>query len=96
MSNIIEMGPDGLPITPDFVLALRGGHKINVIPNTQKETVNFQFNAANEISFDVYKELNGIPCPIWDEIRDFRLVYVPQFDMWFEITVSVDESNKTI
>ena len=33
---------------------------------------------------------------MWDKIKDFKLVYCKEFDMWYEISVEIDESDKTI
>lgn len=44
----------------------------------------------------MYKELDGIKCDLWDDIVDFKYVYVPEHDIYYEITVSISDSNKTV
>lgn len=99
--GLIEISPDGQPITPDLVLAYRGGTKQGIIHNVQSLTNANALVETAEISFDVYKEVDGIECKLWDDIRDFRLVYIPHLDTssfnpWYELSVEVDENDCTI
>lgn len=99
--GLIEISPDGQPITPDLVLAYRGGTKQGIIHNVQSLTNANALVETAEISFDVYKEVDGIECHLWDDIRDFRLVYIPHLDTstfnpWYELSVEVDENDCTI
>ena len=99
--GLIEISPDGQPITPDLVLSYRGGTKQGIIHNVQSPTNANALVETAEISFDVYKEINGVECQLWDDIRDFRLVYIPHLDTstfnpWYELSVEVDENDCTI
>lgn len=99
--GLIEISHDGQPITPDLVLAYRGGTKQGIIHNVQSLTNANALVETAEISFDVYKEVDGIECKLWDDIRDFRLVYIPHLDTssfnpWYELSVEVDENDCTI
>lgn len=99
--GLIEISPDGQPITPDLVLSYRGGTKQGIIHNVQSLTNANALVETAEISFDVYKEINGVECQLWDDIRDFRLVYIPHLDTstfnpWYELSVEVDENDCTI
>lgn len=99
--GIIEISPDGQPITPDLVLSYRGGTKQGIIHNVQSLTNANALVETAEISFDVYKEIDGVECQLWDDIRDFRLVYIPHLDTstfnpWYELSVEVDENDCTI
>jgi len=94
---------DGTPVVPDVVLSKHSGEKIGIIPYISGFTFKHNMNATDEISFDVYKELDGKQNPMWDNILDFRLVYIPdykpddgKYDPWFEIYVSIDEGDETI
>lgn len=83
------------PEIPTFILANRSGNKlgkINAINIIAKDNLN---NAA-EISFVVNKFINNKKDYLWDKIKDFKLVYCKEFDMWYEISVEIDESDKTI
>ena len=99
--GLIEISPDGQPITPDLVLSYRGGTKQGIIHNVQSLTNANALVETAEISFDVYKEIDGVECQLWDDIRDFRLVYIPHLDTstfnpWYELSVDVDENDCTI
>lgn len=99
--GIIEISPDGQPITPALVLSNRGGTKEGVIYNVVNFVVANHLNNADEISFDVYKEIDGIECELWDSVKDFKLIYIPHFETdkynpWYELQVTVDEEDGTI
>lgn len=99
--GLIEISPDGQPITPDLVLSYRGGTKQGIIHNVQSLTNANALVETAEISFDVYKEIDGVECQLWDDIRDFRLIYIPHLDTstfnpWYELSVEVDENDCTI
>ena len=99
--GLIEISPDGQPITPDLVLSYRGGTKQGIIHNVQSLTNANALVETAEISFDVYKEIDGVECQLWDDLRDFRLVYIPHLDTstfnpWYELSVEVDENDCTI
>lgn len=68
--GLIEISPDGQPITPDLVLSYRGGTKQGIIHNVQSLTNANALVETAEISFDVYKEIDGVECQLWDDIRD--------------------------
>lgn len=57
-------------------------------------------NSANELSFTVYKEVDGIIEPLWNKIKDFRLVYVKELNEYYQIKISTnngtDDITKTI
>ena len=99
--EIIEIGPDGRPISPDIILAYRSGEKQGVIQNVQAFThANHMMNAP-EITFNVHKGDGENICGLWEEIRDFKLVYIPRlgvngFNPWFELSVTLDDGDDTI
>ena len=76
---------------PTLVLAKRNGDKIGIIPS---ENISFKdnFNTASEISFSV----SGNGNEFWNEIKDFRLIWYKEIDLWFEIKVEVTESDYLI
>ena len=82
-------------LTPTFVLAHRNGDRIATIPAIN---INFsdKFNSYDELSFVVYKYIDGKKTDIWDDLVDFKLVWCKEWDAWFEITVDIEESENTI
>ena len=96
----IETDIDKNVLTPIIVLCTRSGRKIGVINNIQSLKCNHPLNDVSEISFDVYKEVNGIKNIYWDFIKDFKFIFLPSVKdprfRWYEITVNIDEGNDTI
>lgn len=99
--GIIEISPDGQPISPNLILAYRSGEKQGVIQNTQSFIQANHLMSASEISFDVHKGSGDTLCILWDEIKDFKFVFVPHlgtasFNPWYELSVTIDENDDTI
>lgn len=53
-------------------------------------------NVADEISFSVYKEIDGVEERLWNDIADLRVVWVKEANTFFEINVSLSETTNTI
>jgi len=78
-------------ISPTFVLAKRYGDRIGVIPATNivcKDTM----NSYSEISFQVDK----VDTNMWDDIKDFQIMWCKEWNLWFEIYVTINETNSLI
>lgn len=82
-------------ITPTFVLSTKSGKKLGVIPTHNVEIAD-NFNSFFDLTFQVYKTDNGKKCTLWDKIVDFKLVWCPEWDVWFEIYVETLEENDTV
>lgn len=83
------------PEEPTIVLARRNGDKIGAI-NAKEISISDSLNDAPELSFKVYKELDGEKCALWDEIINFKLIYCVEWNTWFEMTVELDENDETV
>lgn len=96
----IEIGADGNLVTPTVVLTKRSCREIGVIRNIQNFRANHPMGDTAEISFDVYKYVNGVKESCWDSIKDFKFVLLPTVSdnkfKWYEITVNIDETTDTI
>lgn len=87
----------GNPEPPSIVLANRNGNKLGQLNvNVESIDVSDKFNAASEFSFTLHKYIDGKLTPLWDKVKDFKLVYCPEWDLWFEIKVELDEANETV
>lgn len=95
-NGLIEIGGDGQPITPTLVLSSRGGHKIGVIQNVQNIEQTHPLSDVAELSFDVYKEANGITCDLWDSIKDFKFAQNVHDNTWYEMQVSLDDEEDIV
>lgn len=78
-----------------IILGNRAKSKFGEIDNVFSLSCHPQFNGADELSFTVYKECDGKICRLWDSIVNFKLIWVKEYDEWFQITVQVDDGEKT-
>lgn len=68
----------------------------------------FNLNSANELSFKVYKhklipdenipykDIEAFQEYIWEKLVDRKLIYVKELDEYYEIKVSIDDTNETV
>lgn len=82
------------PEVPTIILAKKNGDRIGQL-NAKSISISDAMNDASEITFTVHKFINGVKCEHWEQIVDFRLIYCVEWDMWFSITVDLDESTHT-
>lgn len=94
--NLLRIQKTGQTIRPlHIILGNRNLEKFGEIVNIPADSITYhpQFNAVDELSFNVYNEQNGEIERLWDKIIDFKTVYVKEYNEWFEITASIDESE---
>lgn len=77
-----------------IILSTRGYEYYGEIRNVKRDSVTCKqnMNAANELSFEVYKTLDGVDERLWDNITDLKLVWVKELNEYYEISVSLDDS----
>jgi len=95
MSLQIQFDNDYSALPPTLVLAKRNGSKIGAI-NAFDITVSDELNTYSELSFTVYKTVDNEPNPYWDDIKDFRLIWCKEWDIWYELNIDTTESSETI
>lgn len=93
---VLEFGPNGMPIIPEVILAQRNGHKLGRIQNLTGLKFVFNLNSPNELSFNVDLYHDNNRCILWEKIVDFKLVYIPLFNLWFEISISNSEEDSVV
>lgn len=93
MAVNIRFDSAGMPETPTFILAKKSGEKIGVLSNIMQLHFSDDLTVPSEFSFNVYKKLNGVSQPYWSDIRDFRSIYVPEWDRFYQITVEENENE---
>ena len=71
-----------------LVLAYRSGEKIATLSNVKGLMFTESLGNAPEFSFSISKSLAST---YWNEIKDFRLIWVAEWDDWYEIYVDVTE-----
>lgn len=106
--NRIEIDSARQPIVPSCILANKSGHKIGVVLiDEQSLTIKVSLEDSHillsEMSCDVHKYINTFKNPYWDQIKNFKLLYVPievphikSRGLWYEITVTIDEYDETV
>lgn len=99
IKELLKMQRDNTNIRPlHFILGNKALNKLEEIKNIPMDTVTFhpQFNGSDELDFSVYKDKDNHTKELWDKIVDFKSLYVKEYNEWFEISVTVDESENNI
>lgn len=95
MSIKIKFDHSHNAIEPTLVLATKNGRKIGKLP-----AYNIVFkdclNTCSEFSFRVNKSDCIGNSEFWKQIVDLKLLWVREWNRWFEIYVEIDESSDTI
>ena len=71
-----------------LVLAQRNLEHLGALSNVQHIKLKKNLNAPDELSFDIYKQLDDHEEILWDEIYDLRLVWVRELNEYYEINVA--------
>lgn len=82
--------------TPEIILGKRNFEKFGAITNFDNLTYDYNLMSPDSISFTVYKELDYEKERLWDEIKDRRLIWLKEFNEWFQINVNINEENGLI
>lgn len=97
MAINIKFDLTGNPEPPTIILAKRNGEKLGQLEiEPESIDLNDKLNDASEFSFTLYKYVDNKITNLWNEVVDFKLVHCKEWDMWFEITVELDEETETI
>lgn len=80
---------------PTLILATRKGKKLGSIP-AYNIVFKDNLNSYSELSFRLNKYDNQVECRLWNQVKDFKLIYCKEWDLWFEIYVEIDESNELV
>lgn len=82
---------------PTIVLCENNYKKIGNLNSVTDIVYKDNMNAANSLSFTVHKHRdNNELCSLWDKITDFRIVWIPEFNEYFQISVSINETDEII
>lgn len=79
-----------------LVLSKKNHQHLGQLRNVADKVSKVNMNGANEISFTVYKYddyEDSEAEPLWDEITDFKYVYVKELDEYYEITVELSDGE---
>lgn len=100
MAITIKFDSANNPLPSRLILATKSGNRIRELPISN---VKFRdsFLNGSEFSFNVFKnhcvnKSGEIDESFWRRIVDFKIAYCPEFDMWYEIHLDLEESDETI
>lgn len=88
----IDFDVAGNPKIPTFILSEKNGDKIGLI-EAYNIHIKDSLRDESEITFDVYKYLDGKENYLWNDIKNFKLVWCKEWDRWFEINTDINETN---
>lgn len=93
-ANVLKFDKNNTVEDFTFILSTKNYKHLGKINNIKRDTVNCvgNLNSANEISFEVYKTINGEAEEHWDEIVDLKSVYVKELNEYFEIKVTYNDA----
>ena len=103
MAELYTMSFGNIPVAQNIQLANRNGEIYGTLNHVTDVVRSYESVNPDEISFCVHKyvadsdiaEENEV-ANLWDDIRDFKLIYLPEDRRWFEITVSLDDSSSDV
>lgn len=103
MAINIKFDLSGNPEPPTILLGTRNGNILGQLDvNQESIDISDKFNDVSEFSFTLNKyyfdeedEIEKI-INLWDKVVNFKLVYCQEWDMWFEITVELDEETEIV
>ena len=100
MAITIKFDSANTPLPARLILATKAGNRIRELPICD---VKFRdtFLSGSEFSFNIYKnqcltKSGEVDESFWRRIVDFKLAYCPEYDLWYEIHLDLDESDETI
>lgn len=93
MAVTIKFDSANRPENPTLVLEKANQQAIGVLNTATNIRLKDSLNSYAEISFQVHKALNEKTLPFWNDIKDFKIVYIPELRKRFQIRVDVTQST---
>lgn len=86
------------PEVPVILLSTKYHKHLGIIETIDPGSITCDFNMASgqEIAFDVHRELDGCKCTLWNFIEDLKYIYIPDYQEYYEITVSMEEDQNRV
>lgn len=83
---------DGRYEYPVLVLCNIDRTELSIMEQTRGLVITPRFNAVSEMSFNLYKEYNGLEIPYYDELIKNKLVHIDGWGYWiiYQVTESFD------
>lgn len=93
IKNLIRLKNTKQPRTLHIILGNKAFQKYGEIDPIFHIQFHSQLNGADDLSFTVYKTVDGKPCRLWNQLVNFRLIWVKEYNEWFQIKVAIDDSE---
>ena len=90
----INFDTSGNPEIPIMSIVSQNGDHIGIISNYTGLKIQDNLKTPSSISFTLHKILNAEEYKYWDEVKNFRLIYVPDWDKYFVMKITVNEDNE--
>lgn len=94
MAIKIEFDSSHNPIPPVIVLATKSGKRLGALP-AENILIRDCMNDAASVSFSVNKSdfIKSKRIGLWEQIVDFKTIWVKEWNSFFEITVNLNDSS---
>ena len=89
----INFDKSGMPEKPTMVIVTQSGDRVGMIDNYTDIVTKDNMNSACEVSFTVHKYKNKKKYIYWDEVKNFRLLYIVEWKKYFVMKVNISESD---
>ena len=100
MHNIFQTDSNNKLIMPTFVLCHAYQDPIDTLNYVEDFNFNFVENGVDEISFSLARIHDGKPYEMFDVLKDFQVIYIPECGKHYQIQVTykdgTEETIKTI
>lgn len=91
----ITLNKQGSVDIPTLILRNRELENIGEVKNYEGFTYSEKLNESNSTSFTVYKNINGKINEYWNDITNFKILFIPEIHEQFQIKVSTNENDST-
>lgn len=93
MAVTIKFDSANRPENPTLILEKANQEAICVLNTATNIRFKDNLNSYAEISFKIHKSFNGKTFHFWDNLKDFKTVYAPEWRKRFQIRVDVNQST---
>ncbi len=90
----LHFDPSNKVEPPTLILAYKSGKRIGQLTNFYGIHLADNMSEAPGFSFNVDKYNGEEITPYWNDLTTFKLVYVDEYDTWFEATVEYTDSTE--
>jgi len=88
------MDDNGNVKIPHIIMSNRRLEYLGIITNIDYSTFVYKKGTGgSEASFTVYKTLGENECEFWNELSDLSVIYIKEYDEFFETSINLNESD---